>query len=293
MSERWTLKNDYLTVEVSEYGAELKKLEGKNGVNYIWYSDPKYWSYSAPFLWPTVGCLKDKKTYFNGVLYKHRQHGILRNQEFKLVSQKEDELSFENRYSSDTLKEYPFKYKATVTYKLAGKKLFTNIEIENLDSIDMPFNIGGHPAFNCPLYDGEKFSDYVIEFSEEESFDSPHVMPNATLDFSRIDARYRGLKTLNLNKNMFFLDTIINTKVKSKSVKLLNPKGLGIKFSFAGFKTFAIWTPFNDAPFVCLEPWNGYNDLVDSDKDFLKKADLIILKPNCKYQVGYTMEIID
>lgn len=293
MSARWTLKNEYLNIEVSEYGAELKKLESSKGVNYIWCSDPKYWSYSAPILWPVVGTLRDKETYFNGVLYKHRQHGILRNQDFKLVSKSEAELCFENEYSSDTLKEYPFKYKARISYKIDGKKVYTNIEIENLDDKDMPFNIGGHPAFNCPIYDGEKFSDYVVEFSEEESFDSPHIMPNATLDFSRVDARYRGLTTLNLTKNMFFLDTIINTNVKSKSVKLLNPKGLGIKFSFDGFKTLAIWTPFNDAPFVCLEPWNGYNDLVDSDKDFLKKADLIILKPNEKYKVGYIMEVID
>ena len=293
MSERWTLKNEYLTIEVSEYGAELKKLQGSNGVSYLWCSDPKYWGYSAPFLWPVVGTLRDKETYFDGKLYKLRKHGILRNSEFKLVSKTDNELCFENEYDSETLKEYPFKYRARINYKIDGKCLYTNIEIENLDNKDMPFNIGCHPAFNCPIFEGEKFSDYVVEFEKEEYFDSPHIMPNATLDFSRIDARYRGLKTLNLTKNMFFLDTIINTNVKSKSVKFLNPKGLGLKFSFDGFKTFAMWTPFNDAPFICLEPWNGYNDLVDSDKDFLKKADLITLKPNDKYKVGNIIEIID
>ena len=292
MKKRWSIKNEYLSAEICEYGAELKKLECK-GIDYIWYSDPKYWSYCAPILWPSVGTLKDKEAYFKGKLYKHTQHGLLRNQDFKLVSLKDDEIVLENYYNDNTLSMYPYKYHAIISYKLEGKKIYTKVEIINLDSDVMPFNIGGHPAFNCPMYDGDKFNDYVIEFEKEETFASPHIMPNATLDFSRIDARYNNLKVLNLNKNMFFLDTIINTNVKSKSVKLLNKDGKGIKFDFDGFKTLAIWTPFNDAPFVCIEPWNGYNDLIDSDKDFLKKKDLIKLNSNEKYSVGYTIEIID
>lgn len=28
----------------------------------------------------------------------------------------------------------------------------------------MPFVIGGHPAFNCPLAAGERFEDYKVRF---------------------------------------------------------------------------------------------------------------------------------
>lgn len=292
MKKRWSIKNEWLKAEICEYGAELKKLEC-NGIDYIWYSDPKYWSYSAPFLWPICGALKDHETYIKGDLYKLTKHGVLRNQDFNLVSLKDDEIILESYYNDDTLSKYPYKYKAVVSYKLECKKIYTKIEIINLDSDLMPFNIGAHPAFNCPIYPGDKFNDYVIEFEEEETFASPHIMPNATLDFSRIDARYNGLKVLNLNKNMFFLDTIINNNLKSKSVKLLNKESKGLKLSFDGFSTLSIWTPFNDAPFICIEPWIGYNDLVDSDKDFLKKKDLIKLNSNEKYSIGYTIEILD
>lgn len=31
----------------------------------------------------------------------------------------------------------------------------------------MPFLIGGHPGFNCPMFAGEKYSDYWIEFEKK------------------------------------------------------------------------------------------------------------------------------
>jgi galactose mutarotase-like enzyme len=55
----------------------------------------------------------------------------------------------------------------------------------------------------------------------------------------------------------------------------------------------AIWTPTNEAPFICLEPWIGYNDHHDSDYNFYNKDDLIRLAVNEEISVAYQMEIID
>ena len=33
----------------------------------------------------------------------------------------------------------------------------------------MPYCIGGHPAFNCPVYEGENFEDYIVEFEQPET----------------------------------------------------------------------------------------------------------------------------
>ena len=88
------------------------------------------------------------------------------------------------------------------------------------------------------------------------------------------------------------IDTIINTKVKSKSVMLLNKENKGLKFSYPKFKTLAIWTPFNDAPFVCLEPWIGYNDHHDTKGYFKDKDDVVTLKPNETFTAEFMIEII-
>lgn len=287
------LENEYLKVEVSLLGAELKKIISNKNVNYIWGSDPKFWNRSAPFLFPIVGTLKDKETYIEGKLYKMGSHGFLRDYQFEVISQEKEKVVLKNEYNEETLSKYPFKYQAFVTYSLNNKKIVTDIEIKNIDCKEMPFNFGGHPAFNCPLYDGESFSDYAIHFEKEETFVSPFVEKNATLNFNKAGCEYKNLKVLNLKKELFDIDTIIIPKVNSKKVKLLNKENKGIEFEFDKFSTFAIWTPFNEAPFVCLEPWIGYNDKVDTNKDFLTKDDLVKLEKNQIFKVDYKISIID
>ena len=79
------------------------------------------------------------------------------------------------------------------------------------------------------------------------------------------------------------------SQLASKSV---NKENKGIEFSYPKFSTLAIWTPYNEAPFICLEPWIGYNDLHDTNGEYLTKADLVKLNPNESYEVSYTIKII-
>lgn len=293
MSELKTIQNKYLKATISTHGAELKGLCNlETNTEHLWCSDPKFWGRSAPFLFPIVGTLKDKKTIINGKVYDMKQHGLLRDQEFTVLSQTETEITLTNEYSEETLSAYPFKYKAYITYVLEGKTLDTIITIENLDNQSMPFNLGGHPAFMCPMFEGDKFNDYSIHFESKESFKSPKVENNATLNFNETVFEKENCDILNLDKSLFDIDTIIITKVKSKSVKLLNKELKGIKFSYPSFSTLAIWTPYNEAPFVCLEPWNGYNDHHDTDGQFIKKDDIINLEEGKKYTASYKIEIL-
>lgn len=288
---RQKISNGLISIEVADHGAELKSLKC-DGVEYIWYSKEEYWKYCAPFLFPMVGTLKDKQTIINDKVYKIPQHGIVRIQDFKFLGAGENSLSFVNEWSDEFLDIYPFKYQFKVNYYLNGYELKTEIIIKNLGDIDMPFNIGGHPAFNIPMFENEEFTDYRIEFEKKETFESPRVMSNATLNFDESAMSCKDIDHIDLNKNLFNIDTIINTNVKSKSVKLLNKENKGIKFSYPKFKTLAIWTPFNDAPFVCIEPWIGYNDHHDSKGYFVEKDDIVTLKPNEEFTVEYMIEII-
>lgn len=285
-------KNELITILVNSRGAELKSLLLGNR-QYIWSGSPKYWNRSAPVLFPIVGTLKDKQTNINGVTYPIMQHGFLRDLEFEYLGLINDEETYVNEYNSESLGLYPFKYRVYIKYKLKNLKVITTFVVENIDEVDMPFNIGGHPGIMCPIYSNDKFSDYRICFEKGETFDSPKVMSNATLDFSTSVLHFDDLKELELNKEMFSIDTIIIPEVKSSWVKLLNKENKGILFSFNNFKTFAIWTPFNDAPFVCLEPWQGNNDHHDADGLYIHKDNIITLKPNQKYVASYMIEIIE
>lgn len=288
---RRNLSNDKIKIEVADRGAELKSLLC-DGVEYIWYSDAKYWNYCSPFLFPVVGTLKDKKTKFGETEYSIPQHGLIRYRDFSYLGTSNNKISFEFISDDETYVSYPFKHQVNINYYLDNYQVKAEIIIKNLDEKEMLFNLGGHPAFNVPLYKNEKFTDYRVVFEKEETFDSPKVMPNATLNFDEPVLHFENLKELNLRKEMFNIDTIINTKVKSKSVMLLNKENKGLKFSYPKFKTLAIWTPFNDAPFVCLEPWIGYNDHHDTKGYFKDKDDVVTLKPNETFTAEFMIEII-
>jgi len=42
------LKNDKLTIRVSEKGAELQSIKDADGKEYLWQADPKYWGGTPP-----------------------------------------------------------------------------------------------------------------------------------------------------------------------------------------------------------------------------------------------------
>lgn len=291
---QYSIKNQYLTAIINSVGAELYSLKSNLGIEYIWQRDSKYWNRCAPVLFPIVGNLRDKKTIINGNEYHMTIHGFLRDQEFEVFHQSEKEISFVNTFSSETFKVYPFKYKAIITYTLIGKLIRTNYKIVNENEEALPFNIGGHPAFNCPLYEGEKFSDYTIYFSEPETFQSPKVETNGTLNFDAAARSFTNLTKIELDWELFNIDTIVIPRVRSKSVNLLNKNNKGIKFSFPNFISFAIWSPYGkNAPFVCLEPWIGYGDRYNTDYHFEKKDNIIHLKSLEEFNVYYDIEIIE
>ena len=287
----YTIKNEYLTLTVSSTGAEKQTLVSSKGINYLRQPD-KYWNRVAPFLFPNVGRLKGNSTFINGSEYHLPQHGFLRDQEFEVLHQVDDEIALVNIYNEKSLSKYPFKYKVIVHYQLEKNKLVTKISITNEDEKSMPFNIGGHPGFYCPLYPNEQFNDYKIVFSKSETFNAPSVESDGTLNFQVSSGEFIHLKELPLDYKYFEVDAIVIPRVKSKEVKLINKNNKGIKFSYHDFITLAIWTRPN-AGFVCLEPWIGYADRHDSNKQFIEKDNIIVLDPLEEKVVSYDITIIE
>ncbi|MGD9604732.1 MAG: aldose 1-epimerase family protein [Bacilli bacterium] len=290
----YTLQNEYIQITVRSYGAELISLKSTNKIEYIWQRNPEFWNRCAPVLFPVVGRLLDKHMMIANKKYEMDIHGFLKDQEFSLLSQSDTQLSLVNRFSEETLKQYPFKYEVVINYYLFNKQLRTEYVVKNIDQNDIFFNIGGHPAINIPLYPNEQFSDYTITFEHEETFDAPTIEKNGTLNFDVPAVTYTNLKQLVLDRSLFFLDTIVIPKIKSREVFLLNKHHQGIAFRFYNFTTFAIWTRYHQqAPFVCLEPWMGYGDRYNSDHDFLKKDDLQKLPPKTTFVAYYDVELME
>lgn len=287
------IENKNLKATIAIKGAELKSLVYKER-EYIWKGVDSIWGRSAPLLFPIVGSLKDKTTYIDGKPYSMTQHGFLRDQKFSLIKHTKSEIKLISLYDDNSLKLYPYKYKAIITYKLVGKRLRTSINIHNMELGPIHFNVGGHPGIVCPLYEEESFEDYRIIFQKSETFKAPSVTSKSLLDFANPYCVYEDLKELPLKYSYFDVDAIIIPRVKSKKIKLYNKENKGIVFSFPKFKSLALWTaPKKHANYICLEPWIGYADKSDTTQKFLEKDDMITLKENQKFNVFYDIKIID
>ena len=287
------INNDYLEIEINKLGAELKSLVSVNGISYLHDSNPAYWNKSSPILFPIIGKLKEGKTIIEDKEYIIPGHGFIKDQIFDVIEQTDNRVLLSSKYNDDTLLMYPYKYRFNVIYELNGTILKVTNIIENIDNKKIFFNLGAHPAFSTKLYD-DAINEYRIVFEREESFDSPLVQSDATLNFGEIARNYYKTKEISLSKDIFSIDTIIIPKVKSKKVWLLNEDNKGIMLEFSGFPTFCIWSLFEkEAPFVCLEPWYGNNDHHDSKNIFLEKDNLIQLDVSKKFEISYLISIIE
>ncbi|HHV32721.1 aldose 1-epimerase family protein [Caproiciproducens sp. LBM24188] len=293
---KYTLKNKELTVMFHTLGGELDSIRDNSGMEYLWQGDPKVWPGQAPVLFPIVGSIRDKKAIVGGnKTCCMERHGVARKKEFAFVGQTEDTITFSLRADEETKARFPYDFELLIQYKLEGKNITVQYTVKNPNSEVLPFQIGGHPGFNCPLAADEKFEDYQVEFEYEETADCPTPIPSSGL--MDIDKRVRMLdhqKTLALNHDLFKVDALIFDQLKSRKVALRNPKtGRGVQLSFADFKNLLVWSSNNNGNFICLEPWNGLTTGLDESDIFEEKRGITLLAPGAEKSFSYTITILN
>ena len=76
-----TISNSVLTVGISEHGAELQSIR-KNGKEYLWQGDARFWGRRSPLLFPIVGRMWEDTYRYAGNSYRMGQHGFARDTDF-------------------------------------------------------------------------------------------------------------------------------------------------------------------------------------------------------------------
>lgn len=278
-------------------GAELKSFVDNNtGKEYIWCGDPKHWKGSSPLLFPMVGNLRDGKTIINGKEYQIPKHGFVRDKEFQVLEKSDDKVVFSYSYTEETLKAYPFMFNIRLSYQIVETSLILSYDVYNLDNKEMYYHIGAHPAFNCPLYEGEKFTDYILQFEQKETCLSPvYDFEKFQFDSDNRICHLNSSATLSLDYSMFQKDAIVFDDLKSRKVSFINPAtNKGVSVDFNSFDMVAFWTPLNDtAPFLCIEPWNGSAIYSDEDNEFIHKRCIQTVKPGEKQSYQLVINILN
>lgn len=290
-----TLKNEKITAVVTTHGAELIALYDEMGQSYIWNGNPEYWQGRNPVLFPIVGNLKNGKIQMGGQDFYMNRHGFARDQEFKVVEQGDNYVVFELKSNKDTYKLYPRHFVFRVKHVLEVDGFTTTFYVENTDNKMMPFCVGAHTGFNCPLNDGETLEDYEIVFDEEETVHNILLSKRGCVIGPSEVLMLDHERVMPLRYEMFAkLDTVIFKNLKSTGVCLKHREtGRGIRMDFGDFPMMAFWTKgMEKAPFICVEPWHGCAALEDETGIFEDKEDCIYLENGQSVELSYTVRIL-
>lgn len=286
-----TLNNPAFTAAIDSLGAQLISLKDAAGKEYIWQRDPAFWKNCSPLLFPTIGNCRNGRTLIEGQWYEIPKHGFCKDTDFEVTNQTNTSACFSISSTEKTKAVYPYDFKLSLTYTLTDDGLFMDYTVHNPETRDICYCIGAHPGFVLPLESGEKFSDYQLEFEKTEHADSM-VYDEASHQF---DVKHRlpllqGTNILPLEYSLFDNDAVFFHDLKSRKVSIVNPNTRkGVEVDFKDFETVAFWTPdHKEAPFLCVEPWNGSAICSDEDDEFIHKNHVQFLKPGEKkdYHLG-------
>ncbi len=267
---------------IDPVGAQLISLKDPSGKEYIWQRDPAFWSDCSPLLFPSVGNCRDGRTLFEGVWYDMKKHGFCREAEFEVAQRTDSSAVFRLTSNNDTRRSYPYDFSLSLAYRLTGGILSMDYIVENRGSSAMHYCLGSHPGFNCPLEDGESFNDYMLEFEKEEHTRSVvYDLENLEFDPKRQGLLLDHARTLPLSYDLFLQDAVFFEQIASRKVSLIHQRTRkGVEVSYPGFETVAFWTPLGkNAPFLCIEPWNGSAVWADEDDDFTHRRHVQVLEP--------------
>ncbi|GAA3192935.1 aldose 1-epimerase family protein [Lentilactobacillus kefiri] len=288
-----TLKNQYLTVLINEFGAELTSVKDTSGLEYIWQADPSFWKRHAPILFPIVGRLKDNQYDYQGKTYQMTQHGFARDNQFKVESQLPTKVSLVLRPTDETLAKYPFKFELRIIYELVDHQLKVSLNVMNPSEDTLLFSIGAHPGFNIPLVKNEgSFEDSFVRVAPKKRYTQIPLKPpySDPEDSKVIDLT----KPLPLNHDLFNSDAIVlSLEGKETTVMLANSQNdHGVSLTVENAPYVGIWSPYpKKAPFACIEPWWGLADTVDSNGKLTDKFAINKLEGRHafagKYQISF------
>ncbi|AMV62104.1 aldose 1-epimerase family protein [Pediococcus damnosus] len=287
-----TLENEYLRVQINELGAELSSVVSLDtNLEYMWQADKQIWGRHAPVLFPIVGRLKDDQYEYQGTKYEMHQHGFARDEEFEVVDSSDTHATLKLTDNNKTHKIYPFEFELVISFDLKNHELRETYRIYNPDADKhLLFSIGGHPGFNTNFGSDQIFEDGNLHIAPNKTYsqiplkvplnDAENAFP---VDFS---------KATRLNHDLFKKDAIILELNKQETTIMLdNQKNdHGVALTVIDAPYVGIWSPYpNTGNFVCIEPWWGIADNVNSTGKLEEKMGINDLDP--KSEASQSFEI--
>jgi aldose 1-epimerase len=250
--------------------------------------------YGAPVLFPFPNRLRGGQAAFGGKAIAvdrapgapHAIHGLVRHRRWDV-----DELSTaagaQARCSVvadvDTLRQFPFPFRLTLTFQLRGPSLRVVVEAENTGDAPMPLGFGWHPYFRLPLVPGGDRAANLAQIPARRQWQlNDTLVPTGETkalppdrDFQR--ARPLGAATL----DDVYTDLVRDGQTSRCS---LSDPGSGRSLRIAAGPTFREWVVYAPPtrPTICFEPYTCPTDAFNLAERGLDVG-LIVLPPGGRW----------
>jgi galactose mutarotase-like enzyme len=275
-----------LAATLSPLGAELTSLTGPDGQALLWHGDGSWWRGRAPILFPIVGALSQNRHPVGGQFYDLPRHGFARTSTFEVAEQSADAVTFRLEDSPATRKSYPYAFQLDLSFSLDGDTLTTTATVTNTGDVDLPFSFGYHPAFLWPLPGAGGREAQVVEFEVEETEPASRIDQSGLLVGPEPVNRIVG-RQLKLTDDLFDDDALLYLAPKSRKLRFgaADGSGTSLEVAFPDMPHLGIWTKPGGAPYLCIEPWQGYASPVGFAGPLTEKPGTIILAPGSSHSM--------
>lgn len=277
-----------LQASVDPIGAELSRLS-INGTELIWHGDQSHWGGRAPILFPIVGELKNGQTEHNGKTYNMPRHGIARKAVFDCIEQSDSTITMRLKADATTLAAYPWLFELQVSFKATASGLDICYTVFNRDKTEMLFTLGSHPAFALNIDQEHSFEDYAIAFNKHETLET-YALNEKGLLATESKPFKSDNNTIVLSETLFNQDALVFRDIQSNRISLTCKGKTVLSVQTGDAPHLGIWSK-PGAPFVCIEPWLGTADFVNSDGQLANKPDLQTLAPGENFSHSISIDL--
>ena len=276
LQEHVELATPGMSAAIDPHGAQLVSLKTARGQELIWQGDPRYWPDHAPILFPLISQMPSGHIRHNGRAYPMPPHGFARSRNFTVPERSKSTCVFELRDDKETRAYYPFAFTLQVRFDLSDEGLLVTIAVENPNDEPMPTDIGFHPGFNWPLAPGRDKDDYAIVFEEDEPAPVRRGVDDPVLLRPESEPTPVEGRVLRPRDEMFEGSPLVFDRLNSRSLTYGAPDTSGLRIDFPDSPHLCLWT-IPSAPYLCIEPWQGYPSRIDFDGPFVEKPGIALI----------------
>lgn len=268
MTDIVSISDAALRAEFSARGAELVRLQDREGLDLLWSGDPAFWAGRSPLLFPIVGEVTGNRLNVAGKSYEIGRHGFARTSTFALVASETSRCTWRLEASEATRRQYPFEFRLDVTYSVRAGTLEMSAEVTNPGSLPMPASFGFHPALRWPLPYGMPRAAHEIVFDRDEP--APVRRPIDGLLSAAVYPTPVRERRLVLHDDLFRDGALVFDRLQSRGVVY----GERLRVEFDGMPHLGIWT-LPGAGYVCIEPWQGHASPQGFDGELADKPGIV------------------